>query len=154
MCGGCSAKGTSGSGESFNSIGKKEIDGKTAVGFREASDAESMTLWADPQTSRLVRLLRRIRPLSKKRQTTVMRNFRYDMELDPSLFSLEPPARYTTAVDDDLVYTLRFLAEHNNGIFPPEFGLSNYMQPIQAAVQQERERLVKTPSVHKAYGKA
>ena len=24
-----------------------------------------------------------------------MSNFRYDMELDPSLFSLEPPAGYT-----------------------------------------------------------
>ncbi len=61
-----------------------------------------------------------------------MSNFRYDMELDPSLFSLEPPAGYTVnnmevtmPVEDDLVNVLRLVAEHNDGTFPAAIGMSN-----------------------------
>ena len=142
-------EGSSGSGKKFKPIGKKEIGGKTVVGFREGSDAEGTTVWADPRTARLVCVEMNQTGKHSRKQHTVMNNFRYDVELDPSLFSLEPPASYATAVNDDLVYTLRFLAEHNHGTFPLEFGLSNYMQPIQAAVAQEIERLLKTPEAQK-----
>ena len=67
-----------------------------------------------------------------------MSNFRYDMELDPSLFSLEPPAGYTVhnmemtmPVEDDLVNILRLIAEHNDGTFPSAIG--NEQQGIPAS---------------------
>ena len=76
----------------------------------------------------------------------VMSNFRYDMELDPSLFSLEPPAGYTVKnmevtmpVEDDLVNILRLVAEHNDGTFPAAIGMNNkeFQQAIQAASMSE-----------------
>ena len=63
-----------------------------AVGFRTRNNMADMALWADPQTARLVRVeFDRFGGDGH----AVMSNFHYDMELDPSLFSLEPPAGYT-----------------------------------------------------------
>ena len=88
-----------------------------------------------------------------------MSNFRYDMELDPSLFSLEPPAGYTVQnmeatmpVEDDLVNILRLIAEHNDGTFPAAIGMNNkeFMQAIQAVTQGRKlEKLLKTPETEK-----
>ena len=87
-----------------------------------------------------------------------MSNFRYDVELDPSLFSLEPPAGYTVnnmdakmPVEDDLVGVLRLIAEHNDGTFPAAIGMSNkeYLQAIQAASISETQKLIKEPKTQK-----
>ena len=60
-----------------------------------------------------------------------MNHFRYDVNLDPSLFSLEPPAGYSTQamdmtvpVEEDLLNTLRTIAEHNKGLFPAKLGMN------------------------------
>jgi CheY-like chemotaxis protein len=83
---------------------------------------------------------------------------KHDMELDPSLFSLEPPAGYTVnnmdvkmPVEDDLVNVLRLIAEHNDGTFPPAIGMGNkeYQQAIQAASKSEVEKFVKEPETEK-----
>jgi hypothetical protein len=79
------------------------------------------------------------------------------MELDPSLFSLEPPAGYTVQTEtvtlpteEDLVNILRLTAEHNNGIFPSAIGQNKeYMHAIQAASQSEAEKLLKTTEAQK-----
>ena len=132
-------EGSSGPGEKVESLGKKEIDGRVAVGFRTHNNMADMTLWADPQTARLVRVELNMPGGSGH---GVMSNFRYDMELDPSLFSLEPPAGYTVQnmdvtmpVEDDLVNILRFVAEHNDGTFPAAIGMNNkeFQQAMQAA---------------------
>ena len=83
-------EGSSSLGEKVESLGKKKIDGQTVVGFRIGSNAEDMTFWADPQTARLVRVEADM-PMNVH---VVMSNVRYDAELDPALFSLEPPADY------------------------------------------------------------
>ena len=61
----------------------------------------------------------------------VMNNFRYDVDLDPSLFSLEPPAGYSTQamnmtmpVEEDVLNTLRTIAEHSKGMFPAKLGMT------------------------------
>ncbi len=80
-----------------------------------------------------------------------MSNFRYDMDLDPSLFSLEPPAGYTVQnmeakmpVEDDLVNILRLIAEHNDGAFPAAIGTNKeYMQAVQAETKSAAENLSK-----------
>ncbi len=144
-------EGSSSPGEKVESLGKKEIDGQTVVGFRTHSNLADQAFWADPQTARLVRVEVDYAGGSGH---GVMSNFRYDMELDPSLFSLEPPAGYTVnnteakmPVEDDLVNTLRLIAEHNDGTFPAAIGLSNkeFQQAIQEASKSEAEKFVKTP---------
>ncbi|MGD0519167.1 MAG: hypothetical protein ABSA26_16650 [Thermoguttaceae bacterium] len=148
-------EGSSGPGMKVDSLGKKEIDGRVAIGFRTHSNMADQAFWADPQTARLVRIEVDFAGGSGH---GVMSNFRYDMELDPSLFSLEPPAGYTInnmeatmPVEDDLVNILRVVAEHNDGTFPAAIGMSNkeYQQAIQAASKSEVEKLVKEPETEK-----
>jgi outer membrane lipoprotein-sorting protein len=148
-------EGRSGSGKNVESLGKKEIDGRVAVGFRTRGNMANQTFWADPQTARLVRI---DVDMPGSNGHGVMSNFRYDMELDPSMFSLKPPAGYTVnnleaklPVEDDLVNTLRLIAEHNDGTFPAAIRPSNkeYQQAIQAASMSETQKLMKEPETAK-----
>jgi outer membrane lipoprotein-sorting protein len=144
-------EGSTSSGEKVESLGKKEIDGSLAVGFRTRNNMADMSLWADPQTARLVRVeFDRFGGDGH----AVMSNFHYDMKLDPSLFSLEPPAGYTVEtqtvtkpVEKDLVKVLRLVAEYNEGTFPDSIGTNNktFMQALQAETKSETEKLLKTP---------
>ena len=152
-------EGSSGLGGKAESLGKKEIDGRVAIGFRTHNNMLDMTLWADPQTARPVRV--ELEMLDGNSHS-VMSNFRYDMELDPSLFSLEPPAGYTVQnmevkmpVEADLVNVLRFVAEHNNGSFPAVIGMNNkaFMRAMQAAAQSEAEKFLKEPETGKLLNK-
>ena len=142
-------------GEKVESLGKKEMDGHVLVGFRTHSNMADQTLWADPRTARLVRIEVDFPGGSGH---GVMDNFRYDMELDPSLFSLEPPAGYTVnnmqatmPVEDDLVNVLRLIVEHNDGTFPAAIGMSSkeYQQAIQAASISETQKLIREPETAK-----
>jgi outer membrane lipoprotein-sorting protein len=142
-------------GQKVESLGKKEIDGREAIGFRTHNNMADQTFWADPQTAHLVRVEVDFPGGSGH---GVMNNFRYDMKLDPSLFSLEPPAGYNVQTqtlempeEDDLVNTLRLIAEHNDGIFPAELGLSNkeYQQAIQAVSMEKTQKFLKTPEAEK-----
>jgi outer membrane lipoprotein-sorting protein len=49
-------EGSSGTGEKVERLGKKKIDGRETVGFRTGSNGTDMTVWADPQTARPVRI--------------------------------------------------------------------------------------------------
>lgn len=141
--------------QKVESLGKEEIDGRVAIGFRTHSNMVDQTFWADPQTARLVRVEFEYPGGSGH---GVMSNFHYDMDLDPLLFSLEPPAGYTvnnievkTPVEDDLINTLRLIAEHNDGTFPSALGMNNkeYQQAIQAVSKEETEKFMKTPEAEK-----
>ena len=118
-------EGNSGTGEKVQRLGKKAIDGREAVGFQTHTEMGDTTIWADPETARPVRIDVRIEMGGGGR--LVMSDFRYDVNLDPTLFSLEPPAGYlvqsstmTAPVEEDLLRTLRTIAEHSKGIFPPK----------------------------------
>jgi outer membrane lipoprotein-sorting protein len=148
-------EGSSSPGEKVESLGKKEIDGRTAVGFRTHSNMADQTFWADPQTARLVRVDIDFPGSSGH---GVMSNFRYDVELDASLFSLEPPAGYTVntmeakmPVEEDLVSVLRLVAEHNDGAFPAAIGVSSkeFQRALQAASMSETQKLLKEPEIAK-----
>jgi outer membrane lipoprotein-sorting protein len=147
--------GSNSSGEKAESLGRKVIDGREAIGFRFQTNMANQTYWADPETARLVRIEV---DFPNGRGHSVMSNFRYDMELDPSLFSLEPPAGYTVnnmdvkmPVEDDLVNVLRLIAEHNDGTFPAAIGMhgKEYLQAIQAEAKAESEKFLKEPATVK-----
>jgi outer membrane lipoprotein-sorting protein len=139
-------EGSSGTGEKAERLGKKEIDGRQAVGFRAhdslLGDARGeMTLWADAETARPIRIELTSEMLAGVRM--VMNNFRYDVALDPSLFSLALPPGYATQamnmtmpVEDDLLRTLRTIAEHNKGLFPAKLTMNEEVMKAVMAGQQ------------------
>jgi outer membrane lipoprotein-sorting protein len=137
-------EGSSGMGDKAERLGKKEIDGREAVGFRVNANGMDMTLWADPETAWPIRIEIVMKTLDGAR--LVMNNFRYDVDLDPSLFSLEPPAGYSTQtmnmavpVEEDLLSTLRTIAEHNKGLFPAKLGMNKeVMKPLMAGMEGAR----------------
>jgi outer membrane lipoprotein-sorting protein len=125
-------EGNSSVGEKVENLGPKQIDGRKAVGFRVHNPMNSegyLTVWADPETAQPIRIEFEMEMLSGAR--IVMNNFSYDVDLDASMFSLEPPAGYSTQtmnmtmpVEEDLLNTLRLIAEHNKGAFPDKLGMN------------------------------
>ena len=153
-------EGSSGTADKVERLGKKEIEGHAAVGFRInnsviggtilgtiGSMAGDMTLWADPETARPIRIEFATHTFGVERM--VMNNFRYDVELDPSLFSLEPPEGYSTVavnatmpVEEDLLSTLRMIAEQNKGLFPAKLEMPKRVtQPAMAVDQPTRDKM-------------
>jgi outer membrane lipoprotein-sorting protein len=140
-------EGSSGTGEKAESLGKKEVDGRKAVGFRVHANMMDMTLWADPKTAWPIRVEIVMDVMAGVRM--VMNNFRYNVDLDPSLFSLEPPAGYTTQamkmtmpVEEDLLRTLRALAEHDKGEYPAKLGMNKkVMELLMAEDEPETDKL-------------
>jgi hypothetical protein len=87
-----------------------------------------------------------------------MSNFCHDTELDPSLFSLEPPAGYKVdrmeakmPVEEDLLSTLRLIAEHNDGTFPSTIGMPSEesLKALEVASKAETEKRMKEPEIVK-----
>lgn len=125
-------EGSSGTGERAKPLGTREIDGHQAIGFSVHNAMDSlgdMTLWADPKTARPIRI--EIAGELGTKVHLVMNSFRYDVPLDPSLFSLEPPADYsiqtvnlTVPTEEDLLRTLRTVAERNKGLFPRNLSMN------------------------------
>lgn len=109
-------------GESVQSLGSREIDGREAIGYSVQKPDLSITVWADAKT------LLPIQIESTAGSTTyTMSDIVFDVDLDESLFSLEIPAGYavnTMQVDGsepeekDLVEMFRTWADHTDGRFP------------------------------------
>ncbi len=144
-----------GNGPAVKSLGKKEIDGHEVIGFRTQSNMADTDFWADPQTARLVRV---DFEYPGRGSHGVMNHFRYNIELDPKLFSLEPPEGYTVSnveiampVEADLVSTLRMIAEHNDGMFPSAISMTNkdYLHAIQEVSKEEMATFIKQPETQK-----
>jgi outer membrane lipoprotein-sorting protein len=121
-------EGRSRSGKKVASLGAKQIDGQTVVGFRAHSSMGDMTLWADPRTAKPVRIEL---DMPAMRVHGVLSNFQYDIELDPALFSLEPPPGYSIQtmsvalpMEEGLIETLRAVAEQQDGLFPKKLGMN------------------------------
>ena len=109
------------------SLGVKEIDGVRALGFRLDDKFGSTDVWADPETALPIRV--ETTHVGESKVKVVMTNFQYDAELDPSIFSFEPPQGYTVrkmAMNlsppsmEDLADMLRFGAENGGGVFPEQ----------------------------------
>lgn len=138
------------SGQNVATIGKKEIDGITAVGFVAHSSMGEMTLWADPRTARPVRIEF---DMPAMKTHGVLSNFQYDVELEPSLFSLEPPQGYlvqtmnvASPLEHGLIETLRAVATQRDGEFPAKLGMNReVMNALQAIAKPDVEKIATTP---------
>jgi hypothetical protein len=88
-------------------LGEKEINGQLVTGFRVLQEDRyfqyDMTIWADnvDAVPRLVEIISK--PLDGSHSIKwAMENFDLDVDLDEELFSLEVPAGYTLAYQEDL----------------------------------------------------
>jgi outer membrane lipoprotein-sorting protein len=116
----------SGEAGKVESLGVKVIDGRRAEGFRLQIGATEVEIWADPKTSLPIRVEQVTSGATEVR--IVMTDFEVDVDLDESLFSLDPPEGYTVQQMQLelpkkplvlLARTLGMVAEVNGGVFPP-----------------------------------
>ncbi len=128
----------------FQPLGEKLIDGVRVVGFRLDDKTGFTDIWADPKTSLPIRVETTF--LGETKVEVVMSNFQYDVELDESLFSFDPPQDYTVremAVSlappsiKDLADMLRFAAENNDGVFPEEISGAKGVHLVMGKLLQE-----------------
>jgi hypothetical protein len=150
------------------SLGKKKIDGHEATGFRvlqsKADPNTSADLWVDAKTSELLYVLvpgahkfdpetdaARNNPPGKRHEfvasALIMRDVKVDANLDDALFSLQPPAGYSTEnktkhepTEKDVEEWFGILAECHEGLFPEKIRIG--VDRINAILKKNR----KTPA--------
>jgi outer membrane lipoprotein-sorting protein len=96
-------------------LGEKEIDGRRVVGFRVNTNGTVVSLWGDPKTGLPVRAEMTMAMFANAKMT--LSDFVFNLDMDESLFSTEPPAGYTVqnmgnidlspAEEKDLIETFR-----------------------------------------------
>jgi outer membrane lipoprotein-sorting protein len=132
------------------SLGEKLIDGRRLVGYRFTCPAEVITLWGDPTTVLPVRVetIMAMTPDMK----VIMTDFEFNVAMDESLFSIEPPPGYDVTVihvppydrspaeEKDLIETLRECGEAGGGAFPPSLNLEAILQAVNVKVPMEDGR--------------
>ncbi len=74
-------------------LGQKQIDARLLEGYRVHEDDVTTTVWIDPATGELARV--EMAFASAPGMDMILSDFQFNVPLDDSLFSLEPPADYT-----------------------------------------------------------
>lgn len=117
-------------------LGEKEFDGRKLVGFRLIGRGLIWELWGDRKTGMPVRI-ESSSPAVATNKPLIYSDFVFDVDLDESLFSMDPPAGYqvhkqtmdvTPAEEKDLVETIRGYAKLNGGTFPDKLDMQNFMK--------------------------
>jgi hypothetical protein len=117
---------------------QQEIDGRRAIGFRARGENEEVTIWADAKTALPIRI-EMLLGLSFSKQTRyILKNIEFDVPVDESLVSMEPPADYKLAsmeysmnqfTEQDFVESLRIWAEFIlDGRFPETIGVEDLVK--------------------------
>ena len=76
-------------GAQRDSLGEKEIDGRRVVGFRLSAGGVVIDVWGDPKTRLPVRIETTMAMVPNLKIT--QSDFEFNVPMDESLFSLEPP---------------------------------------------------------------
>ena len=106
-------------------LGEKQIDGRRVLGFHIRSERVAMNLWGDPTTGMPVRVEMTLGMDGDTKAT--MSHFEFNVDMDKSLFSLEPPAGYTVRSEtldasphgeNDLIEMFREYTKLSRGAFP------------------------------------
>jgi len=106
-------------------LGEKEIDGHRVVGFRVNTNGAVVSLWGDPKTGLPVRV--EVTTAMHPDVKSTMSDFVFNLPMDESLFSIDPPPGYTVqnqkvdvspAEEKDLIGTFRIYSELSGGAFP------------------------------------
>ena len=133
-------------------IGIRQIEGHVAKGFRSLSKYNDITVWADVHTKLPVRV--EIIHVGKGRKI-IMSEFKFDVDLDESLFSTTAPDGYTvekvekgeltglqkfmqSTTEEDLVEGLRAVAIFLDGEFPPEIELPMLQTTLREYIKRNK----------------
>ncbi len=132
-------------------LGKQEINGQDAVGFQVRKGGGNWTIWADAQTGIPIRI--EVEGGMFGEATVTLTDFKLDVDLDESLFSLTPPEGYTleemqvdasVPSEKDVIEALRFMADiMDDSTFPPEFtiqGMSEVVKRIEDLASNDEEK--------------
>ena len=110
------------------SLGEKTIDGRRVVGFRIKDPGAVIDVWGDPETGLPVRIESTVTMPADAKLT--MSDFEFNVDLDESLFSVEPPADYEVTViqkhtsdgkpsgEEDLIEMFREYSRWCAGLLP------------------------------------
>jgi outer membrane lipoprotein-sorting protein len=118
-------------------LGEKDIDGRRVVGFRVSSRGTAVSLWGDPKTGLPVRAEATMAMFPNVKIT--MSDFVFNLDMDESLFSVEPPAGYTVQnmkldasppEEKDLIETFRAYSKLGGGAFPDSLDLQTMIQMV------------------------
>jgi outer membrane lipoprotein-sorting protein len=84
--------------DSVKSLGRQIINGANAIGYRMPGlhDHGDITIWADSKTKLPIQIEQSIGT-----ETAVVNDITYNIELDESLFSVEPPKGYSAVAPED-----------------------------------------------------
>jgi len=131
-------------------LGRREIDGRTLDGFRVRETDATTTVWIDPKTGDLVRA--ELEFANAPGMNMILSDFRVDVPLDDALFSLTPPEGYervqvaadvSTVTEKDFIEFLRLWSRWTvDGSFPP---VVNGTEIARIAVQMAREGKFRGP---------
>ncbi len=104
-------------------LGQRQIDGQRAIGFQVRNPNEEITIWANPETIKPIRI-----ELLFGQSFSIIKNIEFDVPVDESLVSMEPPDDYTLGkmeyklnqfTEEDFVESLRIWAKFMlDGRFP------------------------------------
>ncbi len=113
-------------------LGRQDIDGHKAIGFRATNPNVELTIWADSDSAKPIRIELRL-----GQSHYVIKNIEFDVPVDGSLVSMEPPAGYTLSdkvfdmrqfTEQDFITVLRLWAEHLlGGSFPQSLSVAELM---------------------------
>ncbi len=119
-------------------LGQQEIDGRRAIGFRARGQNEEVTIWADPKTALPIRIEMLLGLSFSKQIRYILKNIEFDVPVDESLVSMEPPADYKLGgmeyqmnqfTEEDFVESLHIWAEFIlDGRFPETIGVEDLLK--------------------------
>ena len=117
-------------------IGRKEIAGRVADGFRVDTDDQNNTFWIDPQTRLPVWVEFGSKPGYTPLMNVVMTDFEWNVPVDESLVSMTLPPGYeqndlsmdlSKPTEKDLVAGLKSFAEFNQERFPDDCSMKGFI---------------------------
>ncbi|MHC4403204.1 MAG: hypothetical protein ACYTG0_26380 [Planctomycetota bacterium] len=107
-------------------LGESDIDGRRVVGHRIIKPGQVTRIWVDPQSLLPVQIEKKSR-MEPPNEIRIESGFVFNVDLDESLFSVEPPAGYTvdrrpmekeSYEENDLIETFREWREQGHSMFP------------------------------------
>lgn len=117
-------------------LGRRQIGGHKAQGFRANDDGRIVTLWVDVETALP---LEAEFPWGDGLTTLTISEFEYGTALDESLFAMTAPPGYALlngmvnlkdTSEQDLVQLLSLLVKGNDGVFPDSLALGSLQYDI------------------------
>jgi outer membrane lipoprotein-sorting protein len=87
--------------ESVEFLGQREVDGVAALGYHVTGPQHhgDITVWADAESNVPIRIEQSMH-MGDRTETAIVSHIAYNVELDESLFSVEPPAGYMVPGSD------------------------------------------------------